>query len=96
MVKWYQKSGWKRFGIELGATGLVIGSAYGYGKYQKSKIENLYIRPNRNKPSLAFLHKSAVNIIPEMHWFKDNIKTDADLRSICSVGFAKAFFLYNQ
>lgn len=60
------------------------------------KIENLYIRPKRNKPSLAFLHKSAVNIIPEMHWFKDNIKTDADLRSICSVGFAKAFFLYNQ
>jgi hypothetical protein len=36
LVKWYQKSGMKRFGVELGATGLVVGGAYLYGKKIKS------------------------------------------------------------
>lgn len=55
------------------------------------KNENLYIRPGRNKPSLAFLHKSAIDFIPEFQWAKDKIHTDADFRSLCSQGFASAF-----
>lgn len=55
----------------------------------------LYIRPNRQKPSLAFLHKSSIDLIPEFAWAKEYIKTDMDLRSLCSQGFAKAFFEAN-
>lgn len=55
----------------------------------------LYTRPGRGKPNLAFLHKSAVDLIPEMQWAKDRIKTDADIRSMCSDGFARAFYLAN-
>lgn len=31
-----------------------------------TKNDKPYIRPNRPKPALAFLHKSAVDLIPEM------------------------------
>jgi hypothetical protein len=51
----------------------------------------LYTRPGRGKPNLAFMHKSAVDLIPEMQWARDRIKTDADFRSMCSQGFARAF-----
>lgn len=56
---------------------------------------DLYIRPGRKKPSLAFLHKSAIELIPEFQWAKEHIKTDADIRSMCSQGFAKEFFNEN-
>lgn len=59
------------------------------------KIEELYVRPGRPKPALAFLHKSAVDLIPEMQWAKEYIKCDADIRSMCSQGFAKAFYEAN-
>ena len=55
----------------------------------------LYARPGRGKPNLAFLHKSAVDLIPEMQWAKDKIKCDADIRSMCCDGFAKAFYEAN-
>jgi hypothetical protein len=60
------------------------------------KNDKLYIRPGRPKPALAFLHKSAVDLIPEMRWAKDKIKCDADIRSMCSAGFAEAFFQNNR
>jgi hypothetical protein len=54
----------------------------------------LYVRPNRKKPSIAFLHKSAKLLIPQ---FKDfDADTDAALRAITPPGFAKAFFEENQ
>ena len=58
------------------------------------KNENLYIRPARSKPSLAFLHKSAKKFIPEFDCFEVN--SDMDFRSLCSQGFAKAFFEANK
>lgn len=68
-----------------------------YDKWEDCpKNDMLYQRPGRGKPSLAFLHKSAANLIPEFSWAKDRIKTDADLRSMCSQGFAKAFFDSNR
>lgn len=68
-----------------------------YKKWEDcQKNENLYVRPGRGKPALAFLHKSAVDLIPEMQWAKDRIKCDADIRSMCSDGFAKAFYLANK
>jgi hypothetical protein len=60
------------------------------------KNNDIYVRPGRPKPALAFLHKSAVNIIPEFQWAKDKIKCDADIRSMCSQGFAKEFFNSNR
>ncbi len=63
---------------------------------QVPKIEELYIRPGRKKPGLVYLHKSAVNLIPEFMWAKDKIKKDSDIRSMCSDGFAKAFYESNK
>jgi hypothetical protein len=60
------------------------------------KIPELYTRPGRPKPALAFLHKSAVELIPEFDWAREKIKCDADIRSMCSQGFAKQFYLSNQ
>ena len=59
------------------------------------KIKELYVRPSRPKPALASLHKSAVDLIPEFQWAKEHIKCDADFRSLCSQGFAKAFYEAN-
>lgn len=60
------------------------------------KNEHLYIRPGRKKPGLAFLHKSAIDYIEEFQWAREYIKTDADIRSMCSQGFAKKFYLANK
>lgn len=54
---------------------------------------NLYQKPNRGKPGLDCLHKSSIEKIPEFIKFKSRVNTDSDLRSLCSQGFAKAFFL---
>jgi hypothetical protein len=60
------------------------------------KNEELYVRPGRGKPSLAFLHRASIRHMPEYSWCSDRVKTDADLRSLCSMGFAKAFKEANQ
>ena len=58
------------------------------------KIEGLYQRPGRGKPSLAFMHKSHAKIIPE---FKDfNPDSDMEFRSLCSQKFAQAFYEVNK
>lgn len=60
------------------------------------KNKELYIRPGRDKPNFAFLHKSAIHKIPEFKPFIPYVKSDADFRSLCSQGFAKAFVRANQ
>lgn len=60
------------------------------------KNQLLYIRPGRKKPGLVYFHKSAIDLIPEMQWAKKHIKCDADIRSMCSQGFAYQFFLSNK
>jgi hypothetical protein len=60
-----------------------------------NKID-LWSRKDRDKPCLAYLHKSAAELIPEFQWAKDLIKDDMSLRSMCSQGFAKAFYEANQ
>jgi len=60
------------------------------------KNKNLYVRPTRGKPSMAFLHKSALEKLPEFHCFREHIKNDMSFRSLCSQNFAKAFFEVNQ
>ena len=57
------------------------------------KNENLYIRPGRPKPSMAFLHKSAKQHIKEFEAF--NVEDDMSFRSLCSQNFAQAFFKAN-
>lgn len=67
-------------------------------KYTKwddvEKIDSLYIRPGRGKPSLAFLHKNDKSKIKEFDKF--DVNTDADFRSLCSQKFAQAFFEVNK
>lgn len=58
------------------------------------KIEGLYTRPNRQKPSLAFMHKSHKKFIPSFDDFI--VDDDMGFRSLCSQGFAKAFFDKNS
>jgi hypothetical protein len=57
---------------------------------------DLWKRKDRDKPCLAYLHKSAKNIIPEFEFAKEKIDSDMDLRSMCSQGFAKAFYEANR
>jgi hypothetical protein len=67
-----------------------------YFDWDKVPKLDLYIRPGRKKPGLVYFHKSAINKIPEFQWANKYIKTDADIRSMCSQGFAEAFFQSNQ
>lgn len=60
------------------------------------KNPNLYVRPSRKKPSLALFHKSALQYIEDWQWAKEYIKCDADLRSMCTTGFAHSFYLANK
>lgn len=67
-----------------------------YTKWEDVPKNNaLYVQPGRSKPSIAKLHKSAFDLIPE---FKDlkRPKSDMEFRSLCPQGFAKAFFEVNQ
>lgn len=67
-----------------------------YNKWEDvPKNNKLYIRGSRKKPGLVYFHKSAVDLIPEFQWARDKIKCDADIRSMCSQGFAKAFYELN-
>ena len=60
------------------------------------KIESLYIRGNRKKPSLVYLHKNDKYKIKEWEWAYDLINDDMSLRSMCSDGFAKTFYVANS
>ncbi len=60
------------------------------------KNNKLYVRPNRHKPSLAFLHKSAIHNIPEFAPFIDSVRDDMSFRSLCSQHFARAFYVKNK
>jgi hypothetical protein len=59
------------------------------------KLEGLYQRPGRGKPSLAFMHKSAYDLIPEFQNLA-RPNNDAEFRSLCSQKFAKAFYEVNK
>lgn len=68
-----------------------------YYKWEEvpNKIK-LWTRKGRKIPGLVYLHKSAAKIIPEFEFALDHIKCDADIRSMCSQGFAKAFYEANR
>ena len=56
------------------------------------KIEGLYTRPGRGKPSLAFMHKSHKRFIREFDVFNtEDMDSDMEFRSLCSQKFAQAF-----
>lgn len=59
------------------------------------KISSLYIRPGRQKPSLAFMHKSAYKLIKEFHTLPEP-ESDMEFRSLCSQKFAQAFYQSNK
>lgn len=56
------------------------------------KIDGLYTRPGRGKPSLAFMHKNHKRFIREFDIFNsEDVDTDMEFRSLCSQNFAQAF-----
>lgn len=59
------------------------------------KIAELYTRPGRGKPSLAFMHKSAFSLIPEFNGLPAP-ESDMEFRSLCSQKFAQAFKAVNE
>jgi hypothetical protein len=59
------------------------------------KNDRLYIRPGRPKPSLAFMHKSAYDLIPEFQTLP-RPTSDMEFRSLCSQKFAEAFYHENK
>lgn len=59
------------------------------------KIPELYTRPGRPKPSLAFMHKSHKKFIREFDCFT-NVDSDMEFRSLNSQKFAKAFYEVNK
>lgn len=68
-----------------------------YDKWEDvPKNDKLYVRPNREKPSLAFMHKSAIYNIPEFAPFINLVHDDMSFRSLCSQGFARAFYEVNN
>lgn len=58
------------------------------------KIPELYTRPGRSKPSLAFMHKSHKQFIREWDCFE--VDSDMEFRSLCSQHFARAFYESNK
>ena len=66
-----------------------------YSKWEEvPQNHNLYVRPSRPKPSMAFLHKSAKKYIKSFDCF--DVEDDMSFRSLCPQGFARAFFEANQ
>lgn len=59
------------------------------------KIPELYVRPGRPKPSLAFMHKSSYDLIPEFQVLP-RPDSDMEFRSLCSQKFAQAFYEANK
>jgi hypothetical protein len=59
------------------------------------KIPELYIRGNRNKPNMVYLHKSAYNFIKEFHCLPKP-ESDMEFRSLCSQKFAQEFYNVNK
>ena len=66
-----------------------------YGKWEDvPKIPELYTRPGRPKPSLAFMHKSHFKYIPEFQHLPIP-QSDMEFRSLCSQKFAQEFYKNN-
>lgn len=66
-----------------------------YSKWEDvPKIPELYTRPGRGKPSLAFMHKSHKKFIREFDCFE--VDSDMEFRSLCSQKFAEAFYQFNK
>jgi hypothetical protein len=59
------------------------------------RIDGLYTRPGRPKPSLAFMHKNHKRFIREFDVF-DDVGSDMEFRSLCSQKFAQAFKQVNK
>lgn len=65
-----------------------------YQSFEDVPKLDLYIRPGRNKPNFAYLHKSAWAKIPQLQYHRPT--TDAEFRAMTPPGFATAFFKANK
>ena len=67
-----------------------------YNWEEVPKLNGLYTRPNRPKPSLAFMHKNHIKFIPEFEPFINLVGDDMSFRSLCSQKFAEEFYKVNN
>lgn len=89
---WHYGSGWTKRTALWGKFN--IPKRVYYNWEDCPKIDGLYTRPGREKPSLAFMHKNHKRFIREFDCF--NVEDDMSFRSLCSQNFAKAFFDANK
>jgi len=89
---WHYGSPWTKKTALWGKFNIPIPRFTKWGQVPKNP--DIYTRPRRPKPSMAFLHKSAIRNIPEFACFK--VEDDMGFRSLCSQNFATAFFEVNQ
>lgn len=90
---WWYGSPWTKRTALWGKFNIPERECYEWGSVPK--LGGLYQRPNRGKPSLAFMHKSAYDLIPEFHTLP-RPDSDMEFRSLCSQKFAKAFYQANR
>jgi hypothetical protein len=90
---WWYGSPWTKLTALWGKFNIPKRIYYNWDNIPKNM--DLYIRNGRKKPSLAFLHKSAIYKIPEFEQFIPFVHDDNGFRSLCSQGFAKEFKKYN-
>jgi len=90
---WWYGSGWTKQTALWGDFNIPEREYYDWEDVPK--IAGLYTRPNRPKPSLAFMHKSHYHVIPEFQGLPVP-DSDMEFRSICSQKFARAFYQSNH
>lgn len=90
---WWYGSPWTKQTALWGEFNIPKRKYIDWGDVPKNK--DLYVRPGRGKPSLAFMHKSSYDLIKEFHCLP-RPQSDMEFRSTCSQKFAKAFFEANK
>lgn len=90
---WHYGSPWTK---QTALWGSFVMPERAYSKWEDvPKLEGLYQRPGRGKPSIAFMHKSHYHKIPEFQHLPEP-ESDMEFRSLCSQKFAKAFYEANR
>ena len=90
---WWYGSPWTKRTALWGKFNIPNRKFWGWDSVTKNP--KLYVRPNRPKPSLAFVHKSAYDLIEEFHCLPKP-ENDMEFRSLCSQKFARAFYEANK
>lgn len=90
---WWYGSPWTKKTALWGEFNIAPRKYYDWNEVPK--LDGLYTRPGRGKPSLAFMHRSHYHKIPEFQALPIP-DSDMEFRSLCSQKYAKAFYELNR